>query len=107
VRNDILNKNKVYIMSEELTDREKFPTMTMVQKINTIDKIINEKIRDFLIKDNGDVELLNVAEKNGFCLVYVEYQGACVSCESSGNTLASMENILQRMLSDTIKVVSV
>ncbi|SFV66311.1 Iron-sulfur cluster assembly scaffold protein IscU/NifU-like [hydrothermal vent metagenome] len=91
----------------EMTDREKFPTMTLVQKINTIDAIINDKIRDFLVKDNGDIELLNVEEKNNFCVVYVEYQGACVSCESSGNTLSSIENILQRMLSDTIKVVSV
>lgn len=90
-----------------MTDREKFPTMTLVQKINTIDAIINDKIRDFLVKDNGDIELLNVEEKNNFCVVYVEYQGACVSCESSGNTLSSIENILQRMLSDTIKVVSV
>jgi NifU-like protein len=94
-------------MSEELTDQEKFPTMTLVQKINIIDKIIDENIREFLMKDNGDLELLNVQEKNGFCVVYVEYQGACVSCESSGNTLASIENILQRMLSNTIKVVSV
>jgi len=94
-------------MHDELQDREDFPTMTLVQKINIIDKILNEKIRDFLVKDNGDIELLNVQEKNGFCVVYVEYQGACVSCESSGNTLSSIENILQRMLSDTIKVVSV
>jgi NifU-like protein len=94
-------------MSEELTDQEKFPTMTLVQKINIIDKIIDENIREFLMKDNGDLELLNVQEKNGFCVVYVEYQGACVSCESSGNTLASIENILQRMLSNTIKVVSI
>lgn len=90
-----------------MTDREQFPTMTLVQKINTIDKIIEEKIRDFLIKDNGDLELLNVEEKNDFLIVYIEYQGACVSCESSGGTLASIENILQRMLSDTIRVVSV
>ena len=90
-----------------MSEREEFQTMTMVQKINTIDKIIDEKIRDFLIKDNGDLELINVAEKNGLLIVYIEYQGACVSCESSGGTLASIENILQRMLSDDIRVLTV
>lgn len=90
-----------------MSEREEFKTMTMVQKINTIDKIIDEKIRDFLVKDNGDLELINVAEKNGLLIVYIEYQGACVSCESSGGTLASIENILQRMLSDDIRVLTI
>lgn len=90
-----------------MNEREAFATMTLVQKINTIDKIIEEKIRDFLVQDNGDLELINVEEKNDFLIVYIEYQGACVSCESSGNTLSSIENILQRMLSDTIRVVSI
>jgi Fe-S cluster biogenesis protein NfuA len=90
-----------------MTEQEEFPTMTLVQKINTIDRIIEEKIRSFLIKDNGDVELLNVVERNELLIVYIEYQGACVSCESSGNTLGQIENVLQRMLSDTIRVVSV
>ena len=91
----------------ELTDREKFVDMTLVQKINIIDKIIEDKIRDFLVKDNGDLDLVHVEEKNGFLMVYIEYQGACVSCESSGGTLKSIENILQRMLSDDIRVMTV
>jgi len=90
-----------------MSDRDAFPSMTLVQKINIIDKIIDEKIREFLVKDNGDLDLVNVEEKNGLLIVYIEYQGACVSCESSGNTLGSIENILQRMLSDDIRVLSV
>ena len=90
-----------------MSDRDAFPSMTLVQKINIIDKIIDEKIREFLVKDNGDLDLVNVEEKNALLIVYIEYQGACVSCESSGNTLGSIENILQRMLSDDIRVLSV
>lgn len=88
-------------------DRSAFPSMSLVQKINTIDAVIDQKIRDFLVQDNGDVELVNVEEKNDRIIVYVEYQGACVSCESSGNTLVSIERILQRMLSDDIRVITV
>jgi NifU-like protein len=95
-------------MSDETTkNKEAFPTMTMVQKINMIDSIIEKNIRPYLLQDNGDVDLVNVEEKNDFLVVYLEYQGACVSCESSGNTLGSIENILQRMLSDTIRVVTI
>ena len=89
-----------------MTEQEEFTNMTMVEKINTIDKVIEEKIRGFLQKDNGDIELLNVTERHEYLMVYVEYQGACVSCESSGNTLSSIENILRNMLSDDIRVIS-
>lgn len=90
-----------------MTDREKFPEMTLVQKINIIDKVIEENIREFLVKDNGDMDLLNVVEQNGLVLVYIEFQGACTSCESSGGTHKSIETILQRMLSDDIRVLTV
>jgi Fe-S cluster biogenesis protein NfuA len=87
--------------------REEFQTMTLVQKINTIDKIIEENIREFLQKDNGDMDLINVVEKNGLLLVYIEFQGACVACDASSGTHAQIENILQRMLSDDIRVLTI
>lgn len=90
-----------------MTQREEFEAATLVQKINIIDKVINENIRDFLVKDNGDMDLINVVEQNGLILVYVEFQGACVSCDSSGGTHKSIENILQRMLCDDIRVFTV
>lgn len=86
---------------------QNFEMMTLSEKINAIDDVIQENIREFLIRDNGDLDLINVEEKNGFVFVYIEYQGACVSCPSSGGTLMSMQNILQRKLSDNIRVVSV
>lgn len=90
-----------------MTEREKFKEMTLVQKINTIDKVIEENIRDFLVKDNGDMDLINVVEQNGLILVYIEFQGACTSCDSSSSTHSSIQNILQRMLSDDIRVFTV
>lgn len=87
--------------------QEQFAKMTMTEKINTIDKVIDEQIRGFLQNDNGDVELVNVVERYEYLMVYVEYQGACVSCESSGNTLVSMENILQRQLAPNIRLITV
>lgn len=42
-----------------------------------------DKIRPSLALDGGDITFLTV--KNG--TVYVQLQGACVGCSSSGNTL--------------------
>ena len=91
----------------EVNQREEFANGTLVQKINIIDEVIEKYIRDFLVKDNGDMDLLNVVEKNDFIFVYIEFQGACVSCESSGGTQVAIEGILQRMLADNIRIVSV
>lgn len=90
-----------------MTKEETFKAKTLVQKINEIDAVIAEKVRDFLVQDNGDLDLVHVEEKNDSILVYVEYQGACTSCDSAGNTHASIQNILQRMLSNDIVVLTV
>lgn len=42
-----------------------------------------DKIRPSLALDGGDITFLTV--KNG--TVYVQLQGACIGCSSSGNTL--------------------
>ena len=42
-----------------------------------------DKLRPSLALDGGDIEFLTV--KNG--TVYVQLQGACIGCASSGNTL--------------------
>ncbi len=48
-----------------------------------INKIINEKIAPILLKDGGAIKLLNI--KNG--VVYIQLQGSCIGCSSSGTTL--------------------
>ena len=90
-----------------MNNEENFKEMSLVQKINAIDAVIEQDIRSFLHKDNGDLDLVNVEEKNDLILVYIEYQGACVACPSSGGTLMSMQNILQRKLSEDIRVFAV
>ena len=75
-----------------------FDNLTLIQKINAIDKIIDDKIRDFLQADNGDLDFIDVKETNGMTDVYISYVGACGSCESSGGTLISMQRILNGQL---------
>ena len=55
------------------TDEELFPVVTTVI----------DKVRPSLALDGGDIKLISV--KNG--TIYVQLQGACIGCASSGNTL--------------------
>ena len=75
-----------------------FDNISLVQKINAIDKIIDDKIREFLQADNGDLDFIDVKETNGMTDVYISFVGACGSCESSGGTLASIQRILNGQL---------
>lgn len=45
--------------------------------------LIDTKIAPMLAKDGGAIKLLKI--KNG--IIYVQLQGACVGCASSGSTL--------------------
>ena len=75
-----------------------FDNMSTVQKINAIDAIIDLKIREFLQRDNGDLDFIDIKEANGLTDVYISYVGACGSCESSGGTLVSLQKILNGQL---------
>lgn len=75
-----------------------FEKMSLVQKIGAIDTIIDEKVRDFLQSDGGDLDLIDVKETKGMTDVYISWLGACGSCDSSGGTLNSIQRILNGQL---------
>lgn len=63
-----------------------------------------DKIRPSLALDGGDIAFLTV--KNG--VVYVQLQGACVGCASSGNTLKyGVERQLRMDIHPELTVVNV
>lgn len=80
------------------TTKVDFETMTLVQKINAIDSIIDEKVRDYLHADGGDLDLIEVKETEDFTNVYISYLGACGSCNSSDGTKDSIQRILNGQL---------
>jgi NifU-like protein len=83
-----------------------FEELSLIKKINAIDDIIEEKIREYLQNDGEDIDLIDVREsRGGMTDVYISWLGACGSCESSGGTLASIERILNGQLeTHTIRV---
>jgi NifU-like protein len=88
------------INTSEVTPR----SLTNVQKIALIQKVLDEEVRPVLIADGGDVELYDVDGD----IVQVLLQGACGSCSSSTATLkVAIEARLRDRISPNIVVQSV
>jgi NifU-like protein len=85
-----------------------FAQMTIVQKIKAVDKVVDDNIRQMLIMDGGDMEILDIKENGGFFDIYIRYLGACNGCASSSTgTLFAIENILKEKLDENIRVLPI
>jgi NifU-like protein len=82
-----------------------FAQMTIVQRIKAVDKVVDEHIRQMLIMDGGDMEILDIKENGANFDIYIRYLGACSGCASSSTgTLFAIENILKEKLDENIRV---
>ncbi len=85
-----------------------FKEMTIVQKIKAVDKVIDDNIRQMLIMDGGDMEILDIKENGEHIDIYIRYLGACSGCASSSTgTLFAIENILKEKLDSNIRVLPI
>lgn len=85
-----------------------FRQMDTKQKIMAINKAIDKSVRQFLIMDGGDIEILDVKENGEHIDIYVRYLGACSGCASSSTgTLFAIENTLKEELDDKIRVLPI
>ncbi|MDM9580758.1 MULTISPECIES: Fe-S cluster assembly protein NifU [unclassified Nostoc] len=97
-----LNNYGVKVATEIVTSKER--SLTNVQKIALIQKVLDEEVRPVLIADGGDVELYDVEGDR----VKVVLQGACGSCSSSTATLKiAIEARLQDRVSKSLVVEAV
>ena len=85
-----------------------FAQMTIVQRIKAVDKVIDDNIRQMLIMDGGDMEILDIKENGENIDIYIRYLGACNGCASSSTgTLFAIENILKEKLDQNIRVLPI
>ncbi|RLA73140.1 MAG: iron-sulfur cluster assembly scaffold protein NifU [Epsilonproteobacteria bacterium] len=85
-----------------------FKAMTMVQRIKAIDAVIDESVRQFLIMDGGNMEVIDVKDADPYIDIYIRYLGACNSCASSTTgTLYAIESTLKEKLSQDIRVLPI
>ncbi len=85
-----------------------FSEMTIVQRIKAVDKVIDDNIRQMLIMDGGDMEILDIKENGENIDIYIRYLGACNGCASSSTgTLFAIENVLKEKLDQNIRVLPI
>lgn len=107
-------------ISEEIAAEEKsrkiieakgdgtFKTMGLVQKIKSVESILEQYIRPTLKADGGDVELIDIKEVEEKFEVLIKYRGECMSCSmNTTTTLAGIEDMLNFKLKAPIKVIVV
>ncbi|SFV75165.1 Iron-sulfur cluster assembly scaffold protein IscU/NifU-like [hydrothermal vent metagenome] len=86
----------------------KFEDMTLVQQIKAVDAVIDENVRQFLVMDGGNMEVIDIKPGDEFIDIYIRYLGACSSCASSATgTLYAIETTLKEKLSPKIRVLPI
>jgi NifU-like protein len=85
-----------------------FANMTLVQQIKAVDAVIDESIRQFLVMDGGDMEVIDIKKGDENIDIYIRYLGACNGCASSSTgTLYAIESTLKEKLSKNIRVLPI
>lgn len=90
-------------------DDFEFEKLTVVQKLKKVENVIDENIREMLMMDGGNLEIVDLRDTDdGFTDIYIRYLGACSGCASSSTgTLYAIEAVLREKLSDKIRVLPI
>jgi NifU-like protein len=85
-----------------------FVQMTLVQKLKAVESTLDENIRQMLIMDGGNMEVLDIKENGANIDIYIRYLGACSGCASSSTgTLYAIEAVLKEKLDESIRVLPI
>lgn len=83
-----------------------FHLMNLIQKHRVLERVLDEKVRPNLVRDGGDLEVVDMKEDGEAVEVYIHYLGACNGCPSSqAGTQMYIEEMLHAELDDNIRVV--
>jgi NifU-like protein len=85
-----------------------FESMTLVQQIKAVDAVVDENVRQFLVMDGGNMEVIDIKKGDEYIDIYIRYLGACNGCASSSTgTLYAIEATLKEKLSKRIRVLPI
>ena len=100
---DIINEELGRLKETSKTESHKKP-MTNIRRIQLIEETIATVIRPNLIKDGGDIELIDIDGRN----VMVALRGSCANCRIASVTLKNfVEAQLRELVDDKINVTEV
>ena len=108
---DILNETRKEMENERMRahiEEKDFVRMNIIQKHKVLERILDEKVRPNLLRDGGNLEVVDMKEQEETTEVYVQYLGACKGCPSAQTgTQAFIEEILHDELDERIRVIPV
>jgi len=85
-----------------------FAELGLIQKHRAVERVLDEKVRPSLLKDGGNLEVVDMKESAGSTEVYISYMGACKGCPSAAvGTLGFIEDFLKKELDQNIRVLPV
>jgi len=85
-------------------EKKEKPALSPYQVSKKIEKAIDQYVRPMLMRDGGDVEIVDIKDN----MVYCQLAGACSGCAGASMTLKMMiEKTLKEIVDERIKVVQV
>jgi NifU-like protein len=88
--------------------KKSFAELGLIQKHREVEKVLDEKVRPALIRDGGNLEVVDMRGEGVSTEVYVRYMGACKGCPSAQmGTLEFIEEFLRKELDQNIRVLPV
>ena len=85
-----------------------FSRLGLIQKHRAVEVVLDEKVRPALLKDGGNLEVVDMKVTDDATEVYIRYSGACKGCPSAEvGTLSFIQEYLQKELDPGIRVLPV
>jgi len=85
-----------------------FAELGLIQKHRAVEQVLDEKVRPALLRDGGNLEVVDMKAADGVTEVHISYQGACKGCPSAtAGTLSFVEDVLKAELDPSVRVVPV
>ena len=108
---DILKEVRQEMENEQIVrylEQKDFSKMNLIRKHKAVEIVLNEQIRPILLKEGGNLEVVDMKENNGVTEIYIHYLGACAGCPSGKTaTLNFIEGFLKKELDKNIRVIIV
>jgi NifU-like protein len=85
-----------------------FSELGLIQKHRAVEEVLDGKVRPNLLRDGGNLEVVDMKAADGVTEVYIRYMGACKGCPSATvGTLSYIEDFLKAELDPAIRVLPV
>jgi len=85
-----------------------FSELGLIQKHRAVEEVLDGKVRPNLLRDGGNLEVVDMKSAEGITEVYIKYLGACKGCPSATvGTLSYIEDFLKAELDPAIRVLPV